>query len=207
MGCHLANTFERKPMASKLHSAPELIRLLKEDDVTAFTEIYQRYAPTLYQQAYQILKDRDETKEVIQEVFTSLWQRRDEIWIDTNLGGYLYRAVRNQVLKIYAHKQVRIAHAHLPDDFQNQDTSSTDALIREKQLQRAIDQEIEQLPKKMRIVFNLSRKEHLSYKEIAHQLELSEGTVKTQIKLALRILRNRLQDFFYLFIFFLFFFK
>ncbi|WP_345231446.1 RNA polymerase sigma-70 factor [Olivibacter ginsenosidimutans] len=179
--------------------------LLKEDNADAFTEIYRRYAKLLYQHAFSILKDRDETKEIIQEVFTSLWNKRMNCDIEASLSGYLYMAVRYQVLKIYAHRRVRRDHlAVCKDSLHVYDTVLPDYLIRERQLQHIIDREIDQLPKKMRQVFNMSRKEHLSYKEIAHQLALSEGTVKTQIRNALKILRCRLDAFLYTLLIFFF---
>jgi len=190
----------------KLYTDNELIDLLKEDNADAFTEIYSRYAKLLYQHAFSFLKDRDETKEIIQEVFTSLWNKRMDRYIETNLSGYLYMAVRYQVLKIYAHKRVRREHrVACKDNLNVYDTVLPDHQIRERQLQDIIDSEINHLPKKMRLVFNMSRKEHLSYKEIAHQLELSEGTVKTQIKNALKILRGRLEAFLYILLIFFFF--
>ncbi len=74
----------------------------------------------------------------------------------------------------------------------------TDHLVREKQMKAIIEREISKLPKKMRIVFELSRNEHLSHKEIAETLNLSEQTVTDQIKKALKILRTRMGMCFFL---------
>lgn len=78
-------------------------------------------------------------------------------------------------------------------DFANQYTEATDHQIRERQLALKIEREISFLPEKMRQIFELHRKEHLTYKEIAEQLDISDKTVKKQVSNALHILRQRLQ--------------
>ena len=71
-------------------------------------------------------------------------------------------------------------------------SADTDHLIREKQLKAYIEKEIQALPPKMRAIFEMSRKEHLSYKEIAAITNTSENNVSTQVNNALRILRAKL---------------
>lgn len=182
----------------------ELFSLLSKDDYSAYTEIYDRYAPLLYMHAYKRLKNREEAKDIIQELFITIWERRSEIELKSNLSAYLYTSIRNRVLKVISHKQVESSYIISLQHSIEKGYASTDYLVREKELIDIIEKEINALPSKMRLVFNLSRKSHLSHKEIAEKLDLSESTVKKQVNNALKVLRVKLQALFYVIILLLF---
>src|SRR5690606_21721950 len=182
----------------------ELFSLLSKDDYSAYTEIYDRYAPLLYMHAYKRLKNREEAKDIIQELFITIWERRSEIELKSNLSAYLYTSIRNRVLKVISHKQVESSYIISLQNSIEKGYASTDYLVREKELIDIIEKEINALPSKMRLVFNLSRKSHLSHKEIAEKLDLSESTVKKQVNSALKVLRVKLQALFYVIILLLF---
>lgn len=170
----------------------DLIELLREGDETAFTEIYERYKWILYNHAYKKLKSREEAKDVIQELFAGLWTKRSTVSFNSNLSGYLYTAMRNKILNLIAHQQVADKYIDSLERFTNQGNFITDHLIRERQLAQQIEKEIASLPPKMKTLFLLSRKEHLSHREIACKMEISEETVKRQMKNALKTLRLKL---------------
>lgn len=182
-----------------LFSDAELMELLKQSDHKAYTTIYNRYKGVLYVHAYKRLGDREEAQDVIQELFTVLWNNRNEIQISTGLAGYLYSAVRNRVIKVISHKHVESSYIGFVKSYFQSSSSVTDHLIREKMLTAIIENEIDQLPVKMREIFQMSRKEHLSHKEIAEILDLSESTVKKQVSNALKILRGKLGLAFFLY--------
>ncbi|MBK0378452.1 RNA polymerase sigma-70 factor [Mucilaginibacter segetis] len=170
----------------------ELLDLLKSGDEGAFALIYDRYFGLLYIHAYNRLKNKDEAKDLVQELFTHLWSKRG--WLDpkTNLSNYLYTSTRNRVINIIAHKRVEDrAKLSLADTISNK-TCVTDHLLRERQLTFLIESEIHNLPAKMREVFELSRKQNLTYKEIAVRLDLKEQSVRSHVKNALKILRVKL---------------
>lgn len=176
----------------KLYSDDQLLELLKADDHAAFTEIYARYSEVVYKNAIKLLNDRAEVMDIVQEVFTSLWNKRSEILISSNLSGYLYVAARNCIFKTLAHAQVTSKYLGRLEGVLGENVSRSDYMIREKQLQGIIEKEIDGLPSKMREVINLSRKSYLSHKEIALLLHISESTVKKQVNNALKILRVKL---------------
>lgn len=180
----------------KLYTDSELIHLLKTDDTKAFSEIYLRFGELLYKQAYHVLRDREDAKDIVQDIFTALWNKRSGLQIN-NLAGYLYIANRNQVIKLMAHKKISTVYFDWLQAVTQDVSDVADHAFLEKQLQELVEDEVGKLPSKMRLVFNLSRKAHLSHKEIAARLHLSEATVKTQVKNALRILRNKLEAFLY----------
>ena len=180
------------------YSDSELAYLLTQGDELAFTEIYNRFYGLLFIHASKHLNDDEEAKDVLHQLFESLWVKRLQVAPDGNLSAYLYTAVRNRVLDVFAHQKVESKYVDSLQDYIDQDHVSTDYMVREKQMALLIEQEIDALPPKMREIFVLSRKENKSHKQIALELGLSELTVKTQVKKALRILKSRLGVFVYL---------
>jgi len=175
-------------------SDDKLYALLQEGDSNAYTVIYHRYFDLLYLHASKKLKDYDEAKDLIQEIFVYLWNNRRKLNINTSLKSYLYVAVRNKVLDYISHQAVAYRYADSLQSFINKGHCITDYLIREKQLITIIDEEIALLPYKMRVIFELSRKQNLSHKEIAELLSISELTVKKQVANAIKILKSKLDD-------------
>jgi len=169
----------------------ELTVLLKQKDHVAFTEIYDRYRGVLYLHAYKLTQDTDEAEDIVQEIFIYLWDKAATIVFNTGIKSYLYSAVRYKFFNLLDHKKVITKHEQSFNDFADKGEFITDNQVRENELTRLIEQEIAKLPEKMRMVFELSRKEHLSVSEIAGRLNISNSTVKKQLGNAIRILRLR----------------
>jgi len=184
----------------------ELSLLFKNGDHHAFTEIYNRYSGTLLLHAFQRLQDEEEAKDVVHEIFCSLWSKREEMIIRTNLKGYLYTAVQNKVIDKVAHKKIKTAYANSLQEYLDKGDWITDKSIREKELSTLIDKEIASLPDKMRQVFEFSRNNSYSHREISNILNISEETVKKQVHNAIKILKIRLASFIILFFIFFFIF-
>ncbi|MFA6275397.1 MAG: RNA polymerase sigma-70 factor [Pedobacter sp.] len=170
----------------------ELAELLSEQDRNAFAQIFKRYNSILLIHAYKKLEQQEVAEDIVQEVFSTLWQKRESISVATNLSGYLYTAVKNRALDVIARQRTESRYVDSLKYFVENGVALTDHLVRERQMKEIIEREIGRLPLKMRRVFELSRNQHLSHKEIASQLNLSEHTVTDQIKKALKILRTRM---------------
>lgn len=170
----------------------ELTNLLKSGDRTAFLEIYNRFQGLLYVYACKIIKDEEDAEDIVQEVFLYLWDKRSTIILKSSISSYLYSAVRFKFFNLLDRKKIRTDYKTSFQHFLDQGEYVTDNYIREKEFSQLIEKEIAALPDKMREIFELSRKHHLSRKEIAEQLNLSEKTVKNQINNALKILRGKL---------------
>ncbi|MDN5288007.1 MAG: polymerase subunit sigma-70 [Mucilaginibacter sp.] len=170
----------------------ELFDLLKADDREAFAEIYNRYKFILHNHAYKKLGNREEAKDLVQDVFSNLWTKRSVINLHSTLSGYLYTSLKNDILNLFAHQEVKDKYIVSMEVFSRTGAVLTDYRIREKQFSELIENEILALPTKMRKVFELSRKSHLNHKDIAEQLDISEKTVDRQISNALKILRTKL---------------
>jgi RNA polymerase sigma-70 factor (family 1) len=170
----------------------ELIRLLREGDINAFEEIHRRYYPVLYSHAYRRLPEREEVKDILQEVFTWLWNNRLTLTFELGINAYLYTCVRNKIINIYKHHQIKELYLHSFECFAQNPDTNTDERVRTKELVALLEHEIEALPPKMSLIFKMSRHEQLSHKEIAEKLDISVFTVRKQINNSLKILRVKL---------------
>jgi RNA polymerase sigma-70 factor (family 1) len=173
-------------------SDAELAAFFKEGNRHAFAEIFERYNDVLFAHAYNKLRNKEEARDIVQDVFVRFWNKREQIELKSNLSGYLYVMVRNSIFSLISHKNVVTYYATSFNQFKYEAEAITDHLVREKQLAAIIAAEIAALPPRMREVFELSRKENLSNRQIAERLGLSEFTVADQIKKALRVLRLRI---------------
>lgn len=169
-----------------------LVDLIRQDDEKAFSVIYQRYSMPLYVHANRFIRDREETKDILQKVFVKIWAIRNKLPTDIKLSSYLYQIVKNELINYISHSKVVDKYLESMSSYASTYISDTDHVIREKQLQDIIEREIQNLPEKMREIFQLSRRQYLSHKEIAEKLGISEKTVKNQISNALNLLRHKL---------------
>jgi RNA polymerase sigma factor (sigma-70 family) len=164
-----------------------LLQLLKIGNREAFAEIYNRYWKLIYKTAHNIILDRDVTKDAVQEVFVALWQRREESNIQI-LKPYLQQSVRFQVLKaIRAQKtdeEFYIRLATVTADIIYDDP----LLFKEQEL--LLKETLDALPDDSRLIFKLSREDHLTYKQIAIHLNISEKTVEKKMSFCLKQIRQ-----------------
>jgi RNA polymerase sigma-70 factor (family 1) len=178
----------------------ELADLLKSGDRLAYEEIYHRYKFILHNHAWNKIRNKEEAQDALQEVFAKLWKQRETLDVSTNLAGYLYRSVRNHLLNQMAREDIQRRYIDSIKTFTEEQTVLTDHRVRETQLRELIEKEIAALPPRMREVFEMSRKQHLTHKEIATRLGTSEETVKKQVSGALKVLRVKLGILFYILI-------
>ena len=176
---------------SKL-SDKDLVHLLKKGDSDAYTVLYDRYKELMYVYACKIVKDFDIAEDLVQDVFISIWEKRETLAFDSSVSSYLYSAVRYRFFDLVDMQKVRTDYAKNLQLFLDKGEFSIDNYMAEKELTQAIEREIAYLPAKMREIFILSRKANLKNAEIAGHLGISEKTVKNQVSLALRELRKKL---------------
>ncbi|WGQ10524.1 RNA polymerase sigma-70 factor [Pedobacter gandavensis] len=170
----------------------ELVRLLKDRNHEAFAEIYNRYAVLMFYKVNQMLRDEEPSKDLVQDLFVGLWDKPELVQEDNNIAGYLYIGARNRVLKFIQRNKLKNDHIASLAKYASEVSMETIQDIDERELKIIVQREIDNLPPKMRIIFEMSRKDNLSHAEIADKLGLSDQTVKKQVNNALKILRSKL---------------
>lgn len=172
-------------------SDEKLTELLELGDQSAFTEIYNRYSSLLYVYAYKLTADAETAKDIIQEVYISLWDKKHDTTFTTSLRAYLYSSVRYKFLKLIAHQKVKEGYAEQFLRTVGAGLNSTEEYITEKELITTVEKLVLELPPKMARVFILSRMEFQSNTEIAQELSISEKTVQNLLSLAVKRIKPR----------------
>lgn len=173
-------------------SDAELLQLIRKDDATAFKFLYDRYWESLYVKACKRV-DKDEAKDMVQEVMTTLWRRRNDIIIhdDGNIGRYLHTAIKYRVISHYAYSSKEIPNT---DVFAALNSDVYANALETKELSELLEQEINRLPARMQQIFRMSREDDFSIADIARELNLSEQTIKNQLTEALKRIRESIKQ-------------
>jgi RNA polymerase sigma-70 factor (ECF subfamily) len=177
-----------------LCSDDRLLELLSEDNRKAFDLIYSRYWQLLFVYVAKVVTDRDEAKDIVQEIFVSLWLRRANLTEIVSLKAYLLTAARYKGLNYIKDNISRGKYLESLKTFFDYGSDAVNEQMAVNELSVIIDREIENLPPKMREVFILSRKENLSHKLISEKLLISDKTVKKQINNVLKHFRLKLAE-------------
>ncbi|MES2375392.1 MAG: RNA polymerase sigma-70 factor [Bacteroidota bacterium] len=172
----------------------ELLDLIRSRDEAAFTEIYNRYWRLIYSHVYKMLRNEDDAKDIVQETFGNLWQQAVTLPEQQNFGGYLYVSARRKVLNAMRHEKYRGEYLKALAAFAEEASEATLQYLDERDLAVAIEREIAALPPRMRQVFELSRKNYLSYKEIGKIFNISDKTVKKQVGKSIKVIRQNLRN-------------
>lgn len=169
----------------------QFLKKINQGDLTAFKELISRYSDPLFHYINRRICCREDTQEIIQDIFSSLWKNCDRITITDSLSPYLYKAAQLEVIdwmiknKRYQSKILKLS-AYLKQ--QTAVYTTEDSLVA-LELEQQIRVEVEKMPPTMQKAFRMSRHNDMPIKEIAKQLALSEQTVKNNITLAVSRLR------------------
>jgi RNA polymerase sigma-70 factor (ECF subfamily) len=181
------------PIAHRLpYHGPEWIEKIRAGDEAAFEALFRALAPGLCALVTRYVKSRPVAEELVQELFLDLWTRRRELVIEQAITSYLFAAARNRALNHIKRERRAVPWSAVATGWSEEvDASAPDEseLLDALELQDAIDR----LPARCRLIFTLNRNQEMTYGEIAKSLGLSVKTVETQMGRALRTLRDRLR--------------
>lgn len=163
----------------------------------AYKEIFERYWERLFRMAYIRTRSREDAEELIQELFTTLWQKRTTLLIN-NLSAYLHVSVKKRLIsyirsRITQEKYWQHYAQYIPDH-----AETTQEAVAFNELNSTIEQIISRLPEKSQQVFRLNRLEGRSIPEIAAYLKLSRRSIEHHLTRSLKELRLHLKDFIFL---------
>jgi RNA polymerase sigma-70 factor (ECF subfamily) len=177
--------------------------MAKTLDTATFEQLFKKEFKGLVLFAIQYVKDYEAAREIVQEAFIGLWDKRTQIDLSRPVKTYLSTTVRNRSLN-YLRDNKKFDTRLLTQEnlFPLASYEQTDRLV-ERELQDRIHHAISELPDRCREVFLLSRNQHLKYQAIADQLQISVKTVETQMSKALQHLRIRLKEYLVILLFIL----
>jgi RNA polymerase sigma-70 factor (ECF subfamily) len=171
-----------------------LLNRLKQGEETAFEAGYWKYSAWIYNFVHALLRDKTLTEDVTQTVFLKIWEKHATIDTAENFESYLFTIARNLVYKETEKRALAEQFIESMQSRADDADTETEQTIDTESLREYVTLLVEQLPPARRQIYRLSRERHLSNKEIAGRLSLSEKTVETQLYRALRFLKQKLSD-------------
>jgi RNA polymerase sigma-70 factor (family 1) len=177
------------------YSDEELLELLKLGDAKAFEFIYLKYWRKMFSIAYNWVKSEEIAKELVQDLFASIWEKRENISIHKTLSAYINASIRYIVFDYIDAKNVRQKYLkHYKESTLEVDNSTQEKLSFDE-LTVLLEKGIAALPEKAQSVFTMSKRDHLSAKEIAERLNISVKTVEYHLHNAKNYLKRNCKDF------------
>jgi RNA polymerase sigma-70 factor (family 1) len=161
------------------------------DDKAALELVYRQYWSKLYLYAFNVLRERDICEDIVQEIFIDLWTKKREVEI-SNLKAYLFQSVKYKIFNQLRRKKYKRQLLSQLNAINRQ--YKIDDLYEKKELSTIIKKVISELPEQRKIIFQLSRIDGLSNKEISEILNISVQTVKNQISKSLNFIRESLNS-------------
>ena len=169
------------------------IEALKGGQIKAFEMFFRQHYNHLCNYANSFIKDRDEAEEIVQNAFSSLWEKRQSLNITSSVKSYMFSMVHNRCLNFIKHEKVKKKHAS--EMLNVMQEANEDSSLQANELERRVFKALQTLPEKCRMVFKLSRFEELKYVEIAERMNISVKTVENQMGKALKLMREQLRDY------------
>ncbi|MCK5730351.1 MAG: RNA polymerase sigma-70 factor [Draconibacterium sp.] len=178
---------------NEYQSDSELVEKVRKGDLEAFDQIFKKYGNRLFGFALSYIKSKEETEDIVQDVFLKIWDTRKNLKKETSLKSYLFTIAYHDMCQVFRKKQIH-------DKFLEKRSDTSDATINmEMHLEykatlEQVNQLIDKLPKKQRVIFIKSRKEGKSSREIAEEMNLAPGTIDNNISGALKFLRKHISE-------------
>jgi RNA polymerase sigma-70 factor (ECF subfamily) len=183
-----------KLQALEKYTDIEIIAFIREGNVLAFQELYLRYWKELFYAASRKIGRKEDAGDVIQEIFTELWFRKEKLHVHDSVSGYLHTILKFKIFDFYhqASRQETHSLAVVPEEEVMEE--STASMLHVKELQEIVDEEVKNLPGRMREIFVMSREQGMTAEEIAQTLSISVQTVRNQLSTSLKKIRFTLSQ-------------
>ncbi len=166
---------------------------IKDGDLNAYRYLFDNYFIDLCKFLRMYVNDQFIAEEIALDIFTNFWERRKELNINNSLKGYLFQSAKYRAIShLRKERNNIITQLNDQETLEVGDDVNIDTLEVEE-LRKIIDEAIESLPEKSKLIYLMAREENMSHKEIASKLGISPKTVENHVGIALKKLRNNLK--------------
>lgn len=172
----------------------EVADYMRVDPEACLAELYSDYYEYLVNSVYRMVPDQITAEDLVQDVFFEIWKKREQLEFRTSVGAYLRKAVTNRALNFIRAKKMNFEVEDAALKLESSEINSAKKLEIED-LQQLINNSVDELPEKCRVVFSMSRYEGMKYAEIAISLGISIKTVENHISKALKILKTKVSPY------------
>ncbi len=174
-------------------SDKSLVESLKDDDVSAFNELYSRYHSRVFQLGIRFLPYKEDAEEIVQLVFIAVWNNRNKIDENQNVSAYILSIARHCIYNALRKAVYRQGYIDYLGQNDTDHSFITEEVVLFNELDALLHKFLENMPPKRREIFRLHREEGLSYKEISTRLSIASSTVNTQLTKALNYIRQNIR--------------
>lgn len=171
------------------------INKLRNGDTPSFSILFNQYYSGLVVYANQFVNSTACSEDIVNDVFTSLWEIRQTLDPEIYVKGYLFTSVRNRCLNHIEHQRIHTEYQKQILEKGDIGGSFTWDYFVESELSDIIEKALEKLPPQQRKIFMMNRFENKTARTIAQELDISERTVEKHIERALKSLRAELKDY------------
>lgn len=175
-----------------LYKDEDLIAEIKADNMFAFDLIYKRYYQKVFKFVYLILKSEEESENIVQDVFLSLWINRNKITKDSSAKYYIFTIAYNSAISVIRKKAKEKKFLDYLQNLQRFDHGSVDIEYEYNELVIKLNKIVDNLPPRQKEVFLLHRVEELKYLDIGKRLKISVNTIENHMSRALKTIRSKL---------------
>ena len=165
----------------------ELITAIKKDDYVGYNKLFTRYYGRLCQYVYSLLENKEDSEDVVQDLFLSLWHNRKKIEVTESVSGYLFKMAKNKALN---HIRSAKNYQNMIENQSYSDIYYEESLLEFDEFRIALYDCIERLPERSREVFILHRVKRIKQKEISEKLTISVKTIKNQLWISMQKLKK-----------------
>lgn len=172
-----------------------IIRELRNGNTQAFVLLYDAYHVRLFNFCVKIIKDKEESKDLVQEVFIKIWETRESLDEDKSFSGFVFKIAKNKVLNRIKKKLSHRIYLVCISEDKKLGTDFNDE-VESHEFMGFLKKTIEQLPETTKNIFLLNRNEGLTYKKIAQKLDITENVVDHEIRKALQHIKDQIKKYY-----------
>jgi RNA polymerase sigma-70 factor (ECF subfamily) len=176
----------------RLDTEHELIKKLKRGHLAAFNQLFYAYSSRLYYFAHGYLKSKEDAEELVQDVFTKVWEKRTALDENLSFKAYLFTIAFNAIKKHFRSQALLTRYFDYLESNPPENLSPND--VDYLSLKALVDELVNRMPEKRKAVFEKSRYEGKNTKEISEEMSISKSTVENHLNQALRYLRQHLNE-------------
>lgn len=167
----------------------DLVRLIKSGDQRAFVRLYQQYHGALYCFLLKFLKSPDQVKDIVQDTFVTVWEKRASLNEDLNIKSYLFTIGKNLMLNVLKRASSEMLLSREIYLYTQKTQNYTEENVLSEEYARITQNAIGQLPPQRRTIFEKCRNEGKSYDEVADELQITKSTINGQMVKAIKSIK------------------
>ena len=173
----------------------ELFDLIKEGRSYALKILFKKYYERLCHFADTIINDNVLSEEIVSDIFVNIWEKREQININYKVKSYLFTAVKNQSINYLKKRKLHTVSLYSAVQEKTGDSANPEEKLLYDELKEKVDNIIDKLPEKRKLIFQMNRFDGFTFQEIADILSLSVFTVRNQMVKAIKFLAKQYQQF------------